>query len=112
MTGQPDFFTETSVTLEQKVEKSFPRWEMNGLSEGYKRATDQNWGGMAKIRFFGQKQRFWAQKKDSIHIDNISTGAATTTPINTTTTTTTSTKGIIRVAFFFLAARAALFLHL
>ena len=35
---------------------------MNGLSEGYKRAVDQNWGLMAKIGFFGQKPRFWAKK--------------------------------------------------
>ena len=42
LTGQPDFFTETAVTPERKVKKSFPRWEMNGLSEGYKRAIDQN----------------------------------------------------------------------
>ena len=35
LTGQPDFFTETAVTPERKVEKSIPRWEMNGLSEGY-----------------------------------------------------------------------------
>ena len=42
LSRQPDFFTETAVTLERKVEKSFPRWEMNGHSEGYKRAVDQN----------------------------------------------------------------------
>ena len=36
LTGQPDFFTETAVTPEQKVEKSIPRWEMNRHSEGYK----------------------------------------------------------------------------
>ena len=63
LTGQPDFFTKTAVTPEQKVEKSFPRWEMNGHSEGYKWVIDQNWGRMAKIGFFGQKPRFWAQKK-------------------------------------------------
>ena len=43
------FFTKTAVSRERKVGKSFPRWEMNGLSEGYKRAVDQNWGHMAKI---------------------------------------------------------------
>ena len=52
-----------AVTREQKLEKLLPRWEMNGLSEGYKRAVDQNWGRMAKIGFFGQKPRFRAQKK-------------------------------------------------
>ena len=51
LTGQPDFFTETAVTQERKVEKSFPRWEMKGLSEGYKRTVDQNWCRMAKIGF-------------------------------------------------------------
>ena len=64
--GQPGFFTKTAVTPERKVGKSFPRWEMNILSEGYKRAVDQNWGGMAKIGFFGQKPRFGAQKKGSL----------------------------------------------
>ena len=39
---------------------------MNGLSEGKKRAVDQNWGRMATIGFFGQKPGFWAQKKDSL----------------------------------------------
>ena len=29
LTVQPDFFTETAVTSERKVEKSFPRWEIN-----------------------------------------------------------------------------------
>ena len=62
LSRQPDFFTETAVTPERKVEKSIPRWEMNGLSEGYKQAVDQNWGRLAKIWFLGQKPRFWAQK--------------------------------------------------
>ena len=39
---------------------------MNGLSEGYKQAVDQNWGGMAKIGFLSQKPRFWAEKKRSL----------------------------------------------
>ena len=34
LTGQPDFFTETAVTLERKVEKWFPRWEINRHAEG------------------------------------------------------------------------------
>ena len=47
-------FTETAITRERKVEKSFPRWEMNGLPEGYKRAFDQNWCRMAKIGFLAK----------------------------------------------------------
>ena len=43
------FFTKTVVTREWKVEKLFPRREMNGLSEGFERAVDQNWSCMAKI---------------------------------------------------------------
>ena len=31
--GQLNFFTETAVTPERKVEKSIPRWEMNGHAE-------------------------------------------------------------------------------
>ena len=31
---QLDFFTETAVTLERKVEKSFPRWEINRHDKG------------------------------------------------------------------------------
>ena len=46
---QLNFFTKTAVTPERKVEKLFPRWEMNGHSEGYKRAVDQNWGRMANF---------------------------------------------------------------
>ena len=34
LTGQPDFFTETAVTPERKVKKSFPRWEINRHAEG------------------------------------------------------------------------------
>ena len=34
LTGQPDFFTETAVTPERKVEKLFPRWEINRHGEG------------------------------------------------------------------------------
>ena len=34
LTGKPVFFTETAVTPERKVEKSFPRWEINRHGEG------------------------------------------------------------------------------
>ena len=34
LSRQPDFFTETAVTSEQKVEKSFPKWEINRRVEG------------------------------------------------------------------------------
>ena len=53
------FFTKTAITQERKVEKLPPTWVMNGLSEGYKRAVDQNWGRMdfwTKNRDFGPKK--------------------------------------------------------
>jgi len=34
LSRQPDFFTETAVTPERKVEKSFSRWEINRHVEG------------------------------------------------------------------------------
>ena len=34
LTGQPNFFTETAVTPERKVEKSFPRSKINRHAEG------------------------------------------------------------------------------
>ena len=34
LTGQLNFFTETAVTPERKVEKWFPRWEINRHTEG------------------------------------------------------------------------------
>ena len=34
LSRQPDFFTETAVTPERIVEKSFPRWEINRHVEG------------------------------------------------------------------------------
>ena len=34
LSRQPDFFTETAVTQERKVEKSFPRWEINRHDKG------------------------------------------------------------------------------
>merc|ERR1719150_2284459 len=34
LSRQPNFFTETAVTLERKVEKWFPRWEIIRHAEG------------------------------------------------------------------------------
>ena len=34
LSRQPNFFTETAVTPEQKVENSFPMWEINRHAEG------------------------------------------------------------------------------
>ena len=34
LSRQPNFFTETAVTPERKVEKSFPMWEINRHAEG------------------------------------------------------------------------------
>ena len=34
LSHQPNFFTETAVTPERKVEKWFPRWEINRHAEG------------------------------------------------------------------------------
>ena len=34
LSRQPDFFTETAVTPDRKVEKLFPRWEINRHVEG------------------------------------------------------------------------------
>ena len=63
LTGQTNLFTEKAVTPERKVEKWFPRWEINRHGEGEKWVINENWGRMAKIGFFGQKPKFWAQKK-------------------------------------------------
>ena len=63
LTGQLNFFTETAVTPERKVEKWFPRWKINRHVEGKKWVINQNWGHMAKIGFLDQKPKFWAQKK-------------------------------------------------
>ena len=34
LSRQPDFFMETAVTPDRKVEKTFPRWEINRHVEG------------------------------------------------------------------------------
>ena len=34
LSRQPNFFTETAVTPERKVEKWFPRWEINRHAKG------------------------------------------------------------------------------
>ena len=52
-----------AVTWELKVEKLFPRWEMNGHSEGYKQAVDQNWSHMAKIGFLAKNRDFGPKKR-------------------------------------------------
>ena len=62
MTGQPDFFTETAVTLKRKVEKSIARWEMNRHSDGYKWVNHQNWGLIAKNRIFWPKTEILGSK--------------------------------------------------
>ena len=62
MSRQPDFFTETAVTPDQKVEKSIPRWEINGHAEGYKWAIDQL-GSYGKNWIFGPKTEILGPKK-------------------------------------------------
>ena len=60
--GQLNFFTKTAVTPERKVKKSIPRWEMNGLSEGYKWVIGENWGRMSKIGFLAKNRDFGPKK--------------------------------------------------
>ena len=60
---QPFFFMKTAVTRKRKVENSIPRWEMDCLSAGYKRAIDKIWGRMAKKRIFGPITEFLGPKK-------------------------------------------------
>ena len=54
---------ETAETPERRVEKSFPRSEINRHGEGQKWVIGQNWGRMAKIGFLDQKPKFWVAKK-------------------------------------------------
>ena len=70
LTRRPGFFTKTAITQERKVEKSFPTWEMNRLSEGYKQAVDQNWGCLAKNWIFGPKTEILGPKKHSLLSSN------------------------------------------
>ena len=70
LTGQSVFFfTKTAVTPERKVGKSFPRWEMNGLSEGYKQAVYQIFWpkteilGPKKMSHFWGLAMFWPRPK-------------------------------------------------
>ena len=60
------FFYENCCYSGTESKKSYPRWEMNGHSEGYKRAIDQNWGRMAKIVFFVKNRDFGPKKKSSL----------------------------------------------
>ena len=52
----------TAVIRELKVEKSFPRWEMNGLSEGYERRSLN--GPLTEIGVVWQKLDFLAETQD------------------------------------------------
>ena len=54
---QQDFFMETAVTPEGKVEISFPRWEINRLP----RAKNGSW---TKIRVVWQKLDFWTKNRN------------------------------------------------
>ena len=51
------FFTETAVTPERKVEKSFPRWEINS------HAKAKN-GSLTKIGVIWQKSDFWTKNRN------------------------------------------------
>ena len=61
------FFTKTAITRKRKVEKSILRWEMNGLSEGYKWAVDQNW---QKSDFLAKNRNFGPKKRESLFSPN------------------------------------------
>ena len=50
----PFFFYENGHNLGTKSQKIVSNVGMNRLSEGYKRAIDQNWGRKAKRRVLGQ----------------------------------------------------------
>ena len=49
-------FYENGHNSGTKGQKIYQMWKMNRLSEVYKRAVDQNWGCMAKIRISGPKK--------------------------------------------------------
>ena len=57
MTGQPDFFTETAVTPERKVEKSL----IGGKLTVMPRAKN---GSSTKIGVIWQKSDFWAKNQN------------------------------------------------
>ena len=63
------FFTKAALTQERKVAKLFPRWEINGLSEGYKQAIDQYWGlcfGHNRKKLFKKKGWLFPNKYQSL----------------------------------------------
>ena len=49
----------SSPRAQRKVKKLFPRWEMNSLSEGYKRAVDK------KLGSYGKNPIFWPKTENS-----------------------------------------------
>ena len=57
LTGQLNIFTETAVTPEQKVEKLFPRWEINRHCEGKNKS-------LTKIGVVWQKLDFWTKNRN------------------------------------------------
>ena len=57
LAGRLNFFAETAVTPERKVEISFPRWEINRLP----RAKNGSW---TKIRVVWQKLDFWTKNRN------------------------------------------------
>ena len=66
LSRQPDFFTETAVNREWKVEKIDPKVGNEPSLRGLQMGHRPKLGSYGKIGFFGQKPKFWAQKKDSL----------------------------------------------
>ena len=67
---QPDFFTETAVNRERKVEKIDPKVGNEPSLRGLQMGHRPKLGSYGKIGFFGQKPRFWAQKKGPLLSSN------------------------------------------
>ena len=55
LTGQLNFFTETAVTPERQVEKSFPRSEINHHAKN---------GSLTKIGVVWKKLDFWTKNRN------------------------------------------------
>merc|ERR1719346_777025 len=70
LSRQPDFFTETAVTPERKVEKSFPRWELTVMSRAKNGSSTKIVVVWQKSDFLAKNRNFGPKKKEPLFNPN------------------------------------------
>ena len=70
LSRRPDFFTETAVTPERKVEKSFPMWKLTVMPRAKNGSSTKIGVVWQKSDFWAKNQNFWPKKRHSLFNSN------------------------------------------